>query len=64
MRKQNIGCGEAERVGLGSSFRVFGSGLSTVPAADEGGSIVEGEVFFFFFNIFYISTVSLSLPKS
>ena len=41
-----------------------GAGLSTVPAADEGGSIVEGEVFFFFFNIFYISTVSLSLPKS
>ena len=45
----NPGCGEAERVGLGSSFRVFGSGLSTVQAADEGGSIVEGEVFVFFF---------------
>ena len=49
----NPGCGEAERVGLGSSFRVFGCGLSTVQAADEGGSIVEEEVVcFFFFNYF------------
>ena len=34
---------------LGSSFRVFGCGLSTFEAAGKGGSIVEGEVFFFFF---------------
>lgn len=51
MREQNLGCGEEESVGLGSSFRVFGSGLSTIQAAGEGGSIVEGEGFFFF-NIF------------
>ena len=37
---------------LGSSFRVFGCGLSTFEAAGKGGSIVEGEVFFCFFNLF------------
>ena len=48
----NPGCGEEEREGLGSSFRVFGCGLSTVQAADEGGSIVEGEVVCFVLTYF------------
>ena len=53
MREQNLGCGEEESVGLGSSFRVFVCGLSTVQAAGEGGSVVEGEVLFCFVLIYF-----------
>ena len=53
VREQNLGCGEEESVGLGSSFRVFVCGLSTFRLQVKGAAWLRERFSFVFFKFIF-----------